>query len=73
MFDTAKRRPLAAGTSVFMVRVEPRRPRSEVLAEAGRAIESAHRDPAPIGPTVRVAVAIALAMAAALCAPGVFG
>jgi len=42
--------------------------RSDIWAKASHAIGLAYREPAPIGQTVRLAIALALVVAAKLCA-----
>ncbi len=68
MFDTAKRRVPAGSASAFVFLTGRRSPQSDIWTEAGHAIELAHREPAPIGFVVRVAIGIAVVVAAKLYA-----
>jgi hypothetical protein len=61
MFGTTKRETPASSRSAFVAPSEVRG--SDIWAQAGRAIELAYREPAPISQTVRVAVAVALLLA----------
>jgi hypothetical protein len=70
MFDKTKPRASAGSASAFVAPTELRRSDFDIWAEAGRAIELAHRQPAPISQVVRIAVALALVMAAKLCSAG---
>ena len=67
MFDKAKPRTSVGSASAFVLSSEPRG------ADAGQAIELAHRQRAPIGQAARVAVAIVLVVAAKLLAAAVVG
>ena len=73
MFDRAKPRTPVGSASAFVLSSEPRGSRSDIWADAGQAIELAHRQGAPIGQAARVAVAIVLVVAAKLLAAAVVG
>jgi hypothetical protein len=68
MFDTTKYRPSEDPGSAFLGPTEPRGSQPDIWTEAGRAIELAYRQPAPVGQAeaVRRTVAVALAIAIAL-------
>jgi hypothetical protein len=68
MLGTRQHRPSAGPASAFFIPTEPRGSQPDIWTEAGRAIESAYRQPAPVGQAeaVRGTVAVALAIAIAL-------
>jgi hypothetical protein len=66
MFGTTKHHPSEGPASDFGVPTELRGSQPDIWTEAGRAIELAYRQPAPMDRAVRVAVAVAIAVAAAL-------
>ena len=71
MPDTAKRQSVTATAIAFVIPTETPRSRPDIWAETGRTVELAYREPAPIGQTVRVAIALALLVVVKLCAAGV--
>jgi hypothetical protein len=68
MFDPLRCRPLSGTASGFVVPTEMGGSRPDIWGEAGRAVELAYRESAPIGLTVRVAVALALTVIVKLIA-----
>ena len=68
--DRIKPRAPAGSVSAFVAPTELRESRSDIWSEAGRAIELAYREPAPMSQAARIAVALALVMAAKLCSAG---
>ncbi len=64
MFDTMKLRTAAGSASGFIASGASR---SDIWAEAGRAIELANREQVPMSQAVRAAVVAALVVAAKLC------
>jgi hypothetical protein len=68
MFNPRRCRPLSGTASGFLVPTEAGGSRPDIWGEAGRAIELAYREPAPIGLTVRVAIALALTVVVKLIA-----
>jgi hypothetical protein len=69
MFDTTKSLAPTHAASAFIAPTELQG--LDIWAEAGRAIELAYREPAPISQPVRAAVAVALIVVAKLGLAGV--
>ncbi len=70
MFHRTKLRASANSASAFLIPTGLHEPGFDSWSQAGRAIEAAHRVPAPMSQAVRTAVVLALITAARICSTG---